>query len=155
MCSVFERRYRNVKTDAIGYGIDGRKFYGQVDDPELKAYQLAALRRWNQKAERMNNTPHVHFDKLGEMATRCDSKKIVFVCIDCDYNQTDYENWYEFVSNRPGEHYTGEMAPYLSVIPYQNYSNACSYEIYSPEGTCILSTNEDEKILDFIGRYVK
>jgi hypothetical protein len=182
--------------EAIGYSIDGRKSYGQVDDPELKAYQLAALRRWNQKAERMNNTPHVHFDKygevidteqlrqmildeykgqtvvftaydkskpknvlsldkLGEMAMRCDSKKIVFVCIDCDYNQTDYENWYEFVSNRPGEHYTGEMAPYQSVIPYQNYSNACSYEIYSPEGTCILSTNEDEKILDFIGRYVK
>ena len=121
-----------MKTEAIGYSIDGRKSYGQVDDPELKAYQLAALRRWNQKAERMNNTPHVHFDKygevidteqlrqmildeykgktvvftaydkskpknvlsldkLGEMATRCDSKKIVFVCIDCDYNQTDYE----------------------------------------------------------------
>lgn len=177
--------------DAIGYGIDGHKSYGQVDDPELKAYQLAALRRWNQKVESMNNTPHVHFDKygnvngkeqlrqmildeykgkavvftaydknkqenvrsldkLGKIAMRCDTEKIVFVSIDCGFDQSDYDNWYDFVVNRPGEHYVGRKAPYSSLLPYSRYSKGCYHEIYVSDGTCMLKTDSTEEAVKAI-----
>lgn len=89
------------------------------------------------------------FERTCDIMKKCDSNRIAFICIDLDLEQNDYESWHNFATHHPGFFYMDTNRSYSALFKFSPLDNnspvktGCQYEIYSPEGSNILSTRDD------------
>ena len=89
------------------------------------------------------------FERTCDIMKKCDSNRIAFICIDLDLEQNDYESWHNFATHHPGFFYMDTNQSYSTLFKFSPLDNnspvktGCQYEIYSPEGSNILSTRDD------------
>jgi len=93
-------------------------------------------------------------DELEEQIRKAGEEEISLIHFDT--YPGGVKNWYEAAVRRTGEHYGGKRTRYDSLFPDRSFvDKTVYYEIYSPDGTCMLKTDNKEEAFKAIEKLLK
>lgn len=96
-------------------------------------------------------------DVFDSLSCSMDKDKFTIACVDVNVVFSGVKRWTDSVKNRKCEMYGGLRSRYEQLFrPEYPFGDAgCYFKVYDPEGQCILSTNNQSKMIDTMKKLMK
>ncbi len=96
-------------------------------------------------------------DVFDSLSCSMDKDKSIIACVDVDVVRSGVKKWAESVKGRKCEMYGGLRSRYEQLFrpEYHSGDAGCYFKVYDPEGKCVLSTNNQSKMVHMIKKLMK